>query len=97
MTEDDQKTLHHFEMRTRQLILLHKNAVNENRELREGIAQRDRCIEELQMQIEKLQNDYARLKTAKMIEISSEDTLAAQKRIAKMIREIDKCIAMLNI
>ena len=48
-------------------------------------------------QIDRLQTDYANLKTAKMIDISSEDMKNAKSRLSKLVREVDKCIALLNV
>ena len=97
MTEQEQRTLQLFETRTRQLILQYRDASERNRQLQEEISARDRQIEELKAQLDALTQEYANLKTAKMIEISSGENASAQKRIAKLTREVDKCIAMLNV
>ena len=97
MTEQEQRTLQLFETRTRQLILQYRDASERNRQLQEEISARDRQIEELKAQLDALTQEYANLKTAKMIEISSGENASAQKRIAKLIREVDKCIAMLKV
>lgn len=97
MTEQEQRTLQLFETRTRQLILQYRDASERNRQLQEEISARDRQIEELKALLDALTQEYANLKTAKMIEISSGENASAQKRIAKLIREVDKCIAMLNV
>ena len=97
MTEQEQRTLQLFETRTRQLILQYRDASERNRQLQEEISARDRQIEELKAQLDALTQEYANLKTAKMIEFSSGENASAQKRIAKLIREVDKCIAMLNV
>ena len=96
MTEQEQRTLQLFETRTRQLILQYRDASERNRQLQEEISARDRQIEELKAQLDALTQEYANLKTAKMIQISSGENASAQKRIAKLIQEIDKCIATLN-
>ena len=53
--------------------------------------------QELEQRIATLEQQYANLKMAKMIEITTAENQAAQKRINKLIREIDKCIALLNV
>ena len=50
-----------------------------------------------QVTLDRLQTDYANLKTAKMIDISSEDMKNAKSRLSKLVREVDKCIALLNV
>ena len=97
MTEQEQRTLQLFETRTRQLILQYRDASELNRQLQDELRARDRQIEELKAQLEALTKEYANLKTAKMIQISSGENASAQTRIAKLIQEIDKCIATLNV
>ena len=42
------------------------------------------------------QSDYDSLKMAKMMTISDNDMEATQKRIAKLIRDVNKCITLLG-
>ena len=97
MTEQEQRTLQLFETRTRQLILQYRDASERNRQLQEEISARDRQIEELKAQLDALTQEYANLKTAKMIEISSGENARPRNASRKLIREVDKCIAMLNV
>ena len=59
--------------------------------------EKDATIAAQHSQIDRLQTDYANLKTAKMIDISSEDMKNAKSRLSKLVREVDKCIALLNV
>ena len=45
----------------------------------------------------RLQSDYANLKIAKMLDICSNDIENAKSRLSKLVREVDKCIALLNV
>ena len=45
----------------------------------------------------RLKHDYQTLKTARMLEVSGEDVKASRARIAKLIREVDKCISLLEV
>ena len=40
--------------------------------------------------------EYNALKMAKMIEITDADMESARKRLSKLIRDVDKCITLLN-
>lgn len=97
MTQDEKQTLHLFEMRVRQLLLNHKALLQENAELRAMVEERDKTIEQQKEENSQWQQRYNDLKTAKMIDISSAEAEGAQKRIAKLIREVDKCIALINV
>lgn len=97
MTKEEQQQLHKFETRVRQLVLKHKSLQEESLELYAMVDERENKIKELEQQIVDLENKYNTLKTVKMLEISSDETESAQKRISKLIRDIDKCISLLNM
>ena len=80
MNESNDK-LKLFTTRMRQLILQYK-------------AEKD--IEQLRQQLQQAQDDYHSLKMAKMIEVSDGDIEASKKRIASLIREVNKCITLLS-
>jgi len=50
----------------------------------------------LQARLEQMQNDYDSLKMAKMIEITDGDLAGAKERLSKLIRDVNKCIAILS-
>lgn len=97
MTPAEEKILHQFEARVRQLMMKHKSVVAHNEALKHQVDTLTRQNDELNELLTMSQQDYATLKTAKMIEITSGEHEAAQKRLAKLIREVDKCIALLNV
>lgn len=97
MTTEEQQTLRQFETRVRQLILKYKTLEQEAQELYAMIDERDKEIETLKKDNMQWQEKYKNLKIARMIEITLEETEGAQRRIAHLIREIDKCISMLNV
>ena len=47
--------------------------------------------------IDGLKKDYDTLKTARMIEVSGDDVKESRAKIARLIREVDKCIALLDV
>lgn len=97
MTKEELSQLHRFETRVRQLIMKYKTLEQESKELYDMVDERDRIIENLKKENAEWEQRYNTLKTARMIEVTSGDTEEAQKRIAHLIREIDKCIALLNL
>ena len=42
------------------------------------------------------QNDYNSLKMAKMLEVTDGDLESAQKRLQRLIRDVNKCITLLS-
>jgi predicted RNase H-like nuclease (RuvC/YqgF family) len=92
----NEKTLTLFTTRMRQMILQYKKIKSENNQLYTMVDERDAKIKELNAVLTQMQNDYQSLKMAKMIEISDGDMESAQKRLAKLIRDVNKCITLLN-
>jgi len=92
----NEKTLTLFTTRMRQMILQYKKMESENSQLHTMMDERDAKIKELNATLTQMQNDYQSLKMAKMIEISDGDMESAQKRLAKLIRDVNKCITLLS-
>lgn len=91
-----EKTLTLFTTRVRQLILQYDEKKKEIIALEEKLKQRENQIKELEAKLNQLHNDYTSLKMAKMIEISDGDMEDAQKRLSKLIRDVNKCITLLS-
>lgn len=86
-----------FETRVRQLIYKYKALDAEAQKLRNTVAEHEATIAKLQEDNALWEKKYGDLKMAKMIDVTSQETDNAQKRITKLIREVDKCIALLNV
>lgn len=97
MNNEEKQALHLFETRVRQLMLKYKSMEEEVANLRNMVEERDKTIEHLQQENQNWSTRYSNLKVARMIDISSTESEDAQKRISKLIREIDKCIALINL
>ncbi|MBR2102588.1 MAG: hypothetical protein IJ928_07540 [Prevotella sp.] len=93
---EDNKTLRLFTTRMRQLILQYKQLKKENEELYAMVDAREGELKQLKEQLEQSVRDYESLKMAKMIEVTDGDLESAKKRVASLIREINKCITMLS-
>ncbi len=94
--DPNEQTLALFTTRVRQMILQYKDMKKENSDLYAMVDERDARIKELEAQLTQARNDYNSLKMAKMIEISDTDMEGAQKRLAKLIRDVNKCITLLS-
>jgi septal ring factor EnvC (AmiA/AmiB activator) len=95
MTESE-KALATFQTRVRQMILQFKELKKENGELCAMIEKNEQDINQLKANIAKHERDYQSLKMAKMIEITDGDLNGAKDRLAKLIRDVNKCIAILS-
>ena len=91
-----EKVLATFQTRVRQMILQFQEMKKENEELYAEVEKNERLIKELQAKLAQQERDYQSLKTAKMMEITSGDLQGAKDRLAKMIRDVNKCIAVLS-
>ena len=92
----NEKTLTHFTTRVRQLILQYKEIQKENGELMAKVEQCNARIQELEDKLIQARNNYNSLKMAKMIEISDSDMEESQKRLSKLIRDVNTCITLLS-
>jgi predicted nucleic acid-binding Zn-ribbon protein len=92
----NEKTLATFETRLRQLILRFQELKKENDELYSIVEKGEKDLSELKTKLEQQQNDYLALKMAKMVEITDGDLKGAKDRLSKLIRDVNKCIAILS-
>lgn len=92
----NEKTLATFETRLRQLILRFQDLKKENKELYAMVESGKQEIASVRAKLEQKQNDYDSLKMAKMIEITDGNLTEAKERLSKLIRDVNKCIAILS-
>lgn len=92
----NEKALSTFETRVRQMILRFQELKMENEQLQTLVEKNEQDVKALRAQLTQADNDYQSLKMAKMMEITDGDLESAKARIAKMIREVNKCIAILS-
>ena len=92
----NEKTLATFETRLRQLLLRFQELKKENGEVYAMLEANKKTVKELQERINQQQADYDSLKMAKMIEITDGNLDGAKERLSKLIREVNKCIAILS-
>ena len=97
MTKEEEKALHTFETRIRQLILAYQELKKENTELWDLVAQKEGELEAMKAEVNLHKQNYANLKLAKMIEVNDSELKDAKQRFAKLVRDVDKCIALLNV
>ena len=96
MTAKEHELLNQLKTRVRQLLAQDNGLREYQRALEARIAECDDKINELQRQNQNLEALYANLKVARMLELSDSDTRNARQRLSHLVREVDKCIALLK-
>ena len=92
----NEKILADFETRVRQMILQFQELKKENGRLQTLIGEQATEIEELKARVTQADNDYNALKMARMLEITDGNLVDAKEHLARMIRQVNKCIAILS-
>lgn len=95
MTQSE-KVLSTFQTRVRQMILRFHEVKKENSELYAMMTEQEERIKQLEQQLSQAQKDYDSLKMARMMTIVDKDLDGAKERVARMIRDVNKCIAVLS-
>ena len=96
MTEDQTKLLSIFEFKIRQLMLLCDDLKKENDDLKKQLEKSEKDCKGVIEENKTIKTKYDNLKMAKMISFETGDLKAAKNRISKLVKEVDKCIALLN-
>ncbi len=96
MTDEEKKLLSTFEARLRHLIYLHDELKLENAELKQLLEAKEEECEKIQADYKELELNYTNLKTATTISLNGSDVKETKLRLSKLVREVDKCIALLN-
>ena len=85
-----------FETQLRHLIYLHDELKRENAKLKKLLDIEKLKNEKVQAQYDELEVSYTNLKTATAISLNGSDVKETKLRLSKLVREVDKCIALLN-
>lgn len=96
MTEKEKQLLSTFEARLRHLIYIHDELKRESTELKRLLTVKDNEILNLRNKLEQLNTDYANLKSATAISLNGGDIKETKQRLSSLVREVDKCIALLD-
>ena len=95
--ENKDNILQVFQTRARQLMYEYESVRKQRNELVKTVEQKELEIKKLHEKLENLEQSYQNLKTAKMIEINNGDVAKSKQRVEALVRQVDKCIALLNV
>ena len=90
------KTIVEFQTKVRALILQFQNLKKENDELYVMLEKNEDDVRNLRQQLQDKQREFDAFKAAKMLEVADGDIQSARERLAKLIRAVNKCIAVLS-
>jgi capsular polysaccharide biosynthesis protein len=96
MTEEQLKIIRNFEVRVRQVLFLCDKLKEENANLHSQLTEQKNTNDSLTKENIQIQLKYDNLKVARMISVSRDDFKVTKNRLSKLVREVDKCIALLN-
>ena len=96
MTDQEKNLLINFEFKVKQIIAKHEALKQEKSQLLSKTEDLEKSLDLLRKENQILEQKYENLKLAKMLIASDDENKDAKNRIQKLVREIDKCIALLN-
>lgn len=96
MTENDTNLLAVFDERMHDLIKLCDKQKRHIDELETSLKEKNETIQQAKQTIEALQAKYTNLLTARRLAEDENEFQNARKRVNKLVREVDTCIALLN-
>lgn len=85
-----------FESRLKKLISRHKALQSENETLKAELERKQEDLMKAHKEILDLRNEYTLLQTAMGMGGSEEEREKSRQHLNKLVREIDKCLALLN-
>lgn len=91
-----EKVLATFQTRVRQMILRFQELKKENEDLYAMVEEGEQRIKQLEAKLAQKERDYESLKMARMMQITNGDLDGAKDRLAALIRDVNKCIAILS-
>jgi predicted nuclease with TOPRIM domain len=96
MTDQEKNLLNSFKVKVEHFIAKHEALKQEKNQLLGRIGDLEETLVQLRHENSLLEQKYENLKMAKMLIASDDDNKVAKNKIQKIVREIDKCIALLN-
>ena len=96
MTEEKNRLLGVFEVRVRDLMALCDSQRQKIVELTGALNQTEETLQRTREEAAAWKAKFDNLLTAKVISANEEEMKNARMRLSKLVREVDKCIALLN-
>ena len=96
MTDDQNRLLAVFEVRVRDLMALCDAQKQRITELADGLARNEEALQRSKEEVAVWKTKFDNLLTARVVSTNEEEMKSARARLSRLVREVDKCIALLN-
>jgi len=96
MGSAQEEALELFQQRVQRVLELYTSRKEENEQLKKQNRELEEKIQLEQEKIKELEEKYSKLKISKALIASGNDVHDAKLKVNRLVREIDKCIALLN-
>lgn len=96
MTNRYEELINAFELKLRKLISEYQSLQNQNAELKAELDRKHTDLMFAHQEVLELRKNYDHLRIARNLGVTEEDRSDSKQRINKMVREIDKCLALLD-
>ena len=90
------KIVESIESKIKRVITLYEKLKKDKEKLTLENTQLEQKVSDYQLKLKKLQEDLQILKISKSVNISEEELKNNRQKINKYVREIDRCIELLN-
>ena len=96
MTDEHIQLLQSLHLKIEQLKALYENEKAKNQVLVQELEKEKKELMYAHKKMLELQTNYDNLLTAGLLSVNEDERKKAKYRLSKMVREIDKCLALLN-
>ena len=96
MTEDQNRLLAVFEVRVRDLMALCDKQRQKIVELDDALNRSEEALRQTREEVSAWKIKFDNLLTAKVVSANEEEMKDARMRLSILVREVDRCIALLN-
>ncbi len=96
MTNKYDELINAFETKLRKLISEYESVREQNEQLKAALERKHEDLMQAHQQVLEIRNNYDRLRVARNLGSTEEERVESKRRINKIVREIDKCLALLN-
>lgn len=96
MTEDQTILLAVFNDKVHKLMAQCTRQKKELHELSGTLQSKDEALQQAMRTIKELETKCDSMLTARVVSVNEQEVKSAKQRLSKLVREVDKCIALLN-